>query len=85
MKKYIDFMDHDPGNTNFKTRLWHVVTLNHGFPIGKIKWYGPWRGYAFFPNSTTVFDKNCLQQIADFLSEKTSDHYKNLKNGESKT
>jgi hypothetical protein len=33
--------------------------------LGQIKWYGPWRRYAFFPDAGMVFDNNCLNAVID--------------------
>ena len=37
--------------------------------LGEIKWYGPWRKYAFFPNEGTLYDGKCLNEITTFLEK----------------
>lgn len=34
--------------------------------LGQVKWYGPWRCYAFFPADGTLFERVCLRDIAAF-------------------
>lgn len=52
-----------------KTKRW-AVTANEGdHTLGVVKWYGPWRGYAFFPQAGTLYERTCLRDIADFIEE----------------
>jgi len=64
MSKYIEFklIEHKP-----KTNVWEVNSKNHNICLGIIKWFGRWRQYAFFPESETVFNKDCLEDIRNFL------------------
>ena len=52
-----------------KTHDYQVTEKKTGNLLGAIRWYGPWRGYCFFPACGVVFDAGCLCQIADWLSE----------------
>ena len=52
-----------------KTTIWAVVSKMHGDRLGIIKWFGRWRQYAFFPESETVYNNECLNTIASFLTE----------------
>jgi hypothetical protein len=36
-----------------------------------VRWYGKWRQYAFFPMPNTVFERQCLRDIANFCEAKT--------------
>lgn len=36
--------------------------------IGIISWYKPWKKYVFSSKEGIVFDKNCLKDILDFIS-----------------
>ena len=49
------------------------------FLLGFIKWYGPWRKYAFFPEPKTLFDNKCLTDLAGVLHKLTHDHKKKNK------
>jgi len=62
-----------------KTSVWRLVTKdnikNHiGSEIGQVRWFGPWRGYAFFPVGGTVFEQTCLRDIAAFCEQRTKEH-----------
>jgi len=35
--------------------------------IGKVRWYGPWRQYCYFPTIQAAYSDGCLQDIADFI------------------
>lgn len=44
--------------------------------LGEIRWYAPWRRYCFSPDlkHRTIFDANCLREIADFCENLTKEH-----------
>ena len=52
-----------------KTQVWSVVSKEHYFPLGTIKWFGRWRQYAFFPEADTVFNKDCLDDLRVFIAD----------------
>ena len=52
-----------------KTKVYEVLSEKHGTSLGFIKWYGPWRQYAFFPEVGCLFNKGCLMDIAIFLNK----------------
>ena len=56
-----------------KTKIWNVESLD-GKILGQVKWFASWRGYAFFPEVNTIFEKTCLRDIADFTEKQTIDH-----------
>lgn len=51
-----------------KTNLWTVMSIQ-GVYLGNIKWFGAWRCYGFYPIAGTVFEKQCLKDIANFCEE----------------
>lgn len=55
-----------------KTRVWNVESSHSHVDIGEIKWYGPWRQYCFFPDEYTIYERQCLRDIATFCEEATS-------------
>lgn len=57
-----------------KTRRWQVRASDGGWILGIIKWYGPWRKYAFFPETNTIYEEDCLRQIAQFVVNETTLH-----------
>jgi len=52
-----------------KTKIIGVWSKKHGNRLGLIKWYGPWRRYAFFPENETLFDTECLNDIIARIKE----------------
>ena len=63
---------HDTG----KTLIWTVLTKEDDLLLGWVKWFGRWRGYAFFPtpDTPTAYEQVCLREIADFVETKTREH-----------
>lgn len=53
-----------------KTQRWIVETLT-GVNLGAISWYGAWRQYCFRPNEMTIFERQCLRDIAQFCESRT--------------
>ena len=49
-----------------RTTMWSVETVEGGVVLGYVKWYGPWRCYAFYPEAATLYERRCLRDIADF-------------------
>jgi len=63
-----------------KTHIYRVQVNNVSSPeadsivLGTVKWFGRWRGYAFFPCQQTVYEQVCLREIADFCEEFSREH-----------
>jgi hypothetical protein len=56
-----------------KTQTWIVLSAasKEREELGAVKWFGRWRQYAFFPLQRTVFERQCLRDIADFCESET--------------
>jgi hypothetical protein len=54
-----------------KTGVWTVETIDGGECLGVVKFYPQWRRYAFFPALQTVYESDCLRNIADFCETQT--------------
>lgn len=52
-----------------KTKRFEVISIKHGYSLGRISWYGAWRQYIFSPASETVWNRECLKDIQDFLQQ----------------
>lgn len=61
---YIDFLCKSKSG---KTNIYQV--MNKGLHLGDIKWWSPWRKYAFFPEEGTLFEQDCLRDIAEFIEK----------------
>ena len=69
MPKWIEF-EHYPPKKDKKTSLWIVKAKEGGVSLGLIKWYGAWRTYAFFPANDTIYEDDCLRDIAQFIEDR---------------
>ena len=70
MGKWVEFVL--PPGQDPKTSIWHVVAKVDRTILGEIRWYGRWRGYAFFPWRDTLYEATCLNDIARFITEAMS-------------
>ena len=57
-----------------KTDLWSVITKDGLGKLGVVEWYSRWRKYGFSPEQRTIFEEDCLRDIADFCEAKTKEH-----------
>lgn len=73
MSKWIEFRHYSP-KSGQKTSLWIVRSKQSGATLGVIKWFGSWRKYSFFPSDSTIFEQDCLRDIANFIEEKTKEY-----------
>lgn len=62
-----DITDQFPGVR--KTRLVNVISKHRGNVLGQCRWHGPWRQYVFAPNSQTVFNVGCMEDINAFIRQ----------------
>ncbi len=69
MKTKYKFIHFEQLESNTKTSVWNCNPNSGGYPLGMIKWYGPWRQYCFNPVAHTVFNKGCLEDINDFITQ----------------
>jgi hypothetical protein len=72
MPKWVQFTDERPSPSG-KTKGWHVRTTG-GVLLGYIFWRAPWRKYVFAPAADTIYEEDCLRDIADFIDTKTTEH-----------
>lgn len=60
MSRYLDFED-APSPTG-KTVITDVRSKRSRRLLGQIRWYAPWRQYAFYPDAA-IFNKECMNDI----------------------
>ena len=71
MAKWIDF-DLNVGLSTGKTKVWNVYAKGGGnVLLGQVEWFGRWRKYAFHAALCTVFEADCLRDIAMFCEEQS--------------
>lgn len=63
------YMEFDLAGETGKTGIWNIISKSSGFLLGRIKWYGPWRQYCFFPSPQCVFNTGCMADITAFIKE----------------
>lgn len=66
MNEYLEFNQLQT-RPDMKTQIWAVTSAKYGDPLGLIKWFGRWRQYAFYPEPGTIFNKDCMTDIAIFI------------------
>jgi hypothetical protein len=66
--RYLYFVEIAP---NPKTKVWKILDESAKFELGRIRWFGRWRKYCFFPTADTVFEQDCLRDIAEFIESQT--------------
>ena len=66
MSKYLEFKQVP---FEGKTKRFEVVSINHGYSLGRISWHGAWRQYTFSPAFETIWNKDCLKDIEEFLQQ----------------
>ena len=66
--KYLQFIikEYKP-----KTKVIAVVNKTHQEEIGVLRWYAQWRQYCFFPHHNTIWNKNCLNDVNEMITELT--------------
>lgn len=66
----IDILTPTPGR---KTQQWSVNTTG-GTRLGIIQWLPAWRCYSYFPAPSTIYEEECMREIADFCERATNNH-----------
>jgi len=74
INKYVKFSFVRDSKTGL-TKIWDIKS-NENILLGKVKWFGQWRKYVFFPEDDTIFDNLCLNEIKIFIEEETENHKK---------
>lgn len=55
---------------NKKTNIYYIYAdEDKEILLGRIKWYGPWRKYCFYPEDNIVWDNKCLTELVEYLNE----------------
>lgn len=55
------------------TYQWVVTAAAGGQQLGIVAWWNPWRRYCFFPAHRTVFEQDCLRELAQFVEDQTNE------------
>ena len=71
MSEWIEFVE---AERLPKTVVWYVQTKDSRDVLGQVRWFGRWRKYAFYPYPETIYEQDCLRQIAAFVETETKLH-----------
>lgn len=52
------------------TCIWEVWC--EGAELGVVRWFSRWRRYVFEPSGGTVYEQDCLRQLAEFCERQTN-------------
>lgn len=74
MSKWIMFQQRIPTNPHKVTKIWDVISIDGDHLLGRVSWYSGWRRYCFTPAPHTIFEQDCLRDIANFIETETKDH-----------
>jgi len=65
MSKYLEFKQVPYEG---KTKRFEIISKSQNVDLGIIKWNPHWRQYCFYPSSDTLWSRDCLKNIQDFLN-----------------
>lgn len=71
--KYIHFENQEVRKSK-KTKIIKVFSVQNDDLLGEIKWWPGWRQYTFHPAADTLFNRDCLIEIANYTDQLNSDH-----------
>lgn len=73
-KSFVEFRHVGKSDTG-KTEIWKVWSTSGSY-LGEVKWFGRWRAYCFWPQTTneTIFNSGCLIDIAGFCMARAKEH-----------
>ena len=57
-----------------KTSVWEILNTNSSARLGLVRWYGRWRQYTFEPSPETVFNRDCMIDLSNFLRRVNDEH-----------
>lgn len=75
-----DFLRFTRIPSNTKTDVFDVSPVRGGRSLGQVRWYVPWRRYAFHDLHGNVYESAHLLQLHEFL-DRQSDNYAATKDG----
>jgi hypothetical protein len=54
-----------------KTEKWKVLSVMGSYELGVVSFHPAWRKYVFWPEKNTIFDPECLRELAQFVDRQT--------------
>jgi hypothetical protein len=71
ISRWLEFTE-SPQSAGRKTPTWSVFGKRSGLLLGRIRFYPQWRCFVFEPGPRTLFNQECLTDIARFCTLETS-------------
>ena len=68
-----------PSVSDRKTSRWIICAYDGEIELGEVKWLGKWRCYCYFPLNDTLYERQCLRDIASFCESRTTEHNAELR------
>lgn len=72
--KYIEAVKNEEKSAGKKTSVFDIIAKEGNTPLGEVRWYAPWRKYCFFPLHRTLYEHQCLRDLATFCEASTTEH-----------
>lgn len=54
-----------------RTQRWRVMSVSGDEQLGVVYWWSAWRRYVFAAAMQTIYDADCMWDIADFIALRT--------------
>lgn len=70
---WIRFMPEPPAAGRV-TQVWRVVAKRGDVALGWVRWDTAWRRYVFAPLAMTIYEQDCLRDLATFVEDRTREH-----------
>lgn len=67
-------IESEPFRRGARTSTHRVSSRESGVLLGRVIWHAPWRRYVFVPAADTIFEEQCLGDIATFVRIMTEEH-----------
>lgn len=67
MSEYLNFEEDD--DYPYKTKLIVVISKRTCETLGQIKWDSHWRQYTFWPMGDTIWNKQCMLDIINYINK----------------
>ena len=61
------------------TANWRVDSIEDGFELGYVKFHPRWRKYIYEPLENTIYEQDCLRDIAQFCQDRTKEFWASKK------
>jgi hypothetical protein len=75
---YLAFHENAPESAGKTTKVWDIVSKTRGDVLGQVRWFGRWRQYTLYPTKGTVWNVQCLTDVAAFITARMTERRSRL-------